>query len=69
MKRAELLTVKEVSEILRIHPMTVYEQARVGRLPGFRLPSGRWRFDRREIEAWIRETRKASGSSRKAECR
>ena len=50
-----LLTVDEVAAFLRVKPATVYEWARNGKIPASKV--GRlWRFSRREIETWVRES-------------
>jgi excisionase family DNA binding protein len=47
-----ILTVKEIYEILRIHPSTVYKLIRQGKIPGFRI--GReWRFRKDVIMRWM----------------
>jgi excisionase family DNA binding protein len=48
----ELLTVKEVCDLLRVHYSTVYKLARDGRIPGFRVGTD-WRFRRDMIERGI----------------
>jgi excisionase family DNA binding protein len=48
----EILTLKEVSEILRVHPHTVYKLVRQGKIPSFRF-GGDWRFRRDRIVQWI----------------
>ena len=48
-----LLTLKEVAAILRLHPRTVREYVRRGELPG-RVIGGRWRFNRKEVDALLR---------------
>lgn len=48
-----LLTVKELAEILRVNPMTVYRMARNGSLPAIKINSN-WRFQRTSIEEWLR---------------
>jgi excisionase family DNA binding protein len=50
----EILTVKEISELLRVHPTTVYKLLRGGRIPSFRVGSD-WRFRKDQIERWITE--------------
>lgn len=50
--RAEVLTAKEVAELLRVPQSTVYEFARRGLLPAHRVGRG-WRFTRPEIEQWL----------------
>jgi len=52
----QLMTVDDVAEYLRIKASTVYEWAANGKLPGVKV--GRlWRFERSEIEKWVRENR------------
>jgi excisionase family DNA binding protein len=48
-----LLNVKDLSEILRLHPETVHDWARVGRLPHVRIGYA-IKFDRHRIADWIR---------------
>ena len=50
----EILTVKEVSELLKIHEDTVYKMVREGRIPAFRVGSD-WRFQKDQIVHWIAE--------------
>ena len=33
----DLLTVKEISDLLRLHPNTVYKLVRQGKIPSFRI--------------------------------
>jgi excisionase family DNA binding protein len=49
-----ILTVKEVSEIFRIHPSTLYRLLKQGEIPSFRT-GGEWRFRNDQIERWIAE--------------
>ena len=48
----EILTVKEVGEILQVHPSTIYKLTRQGKIPAFRVGSD-WRFRKDVIERWI----------------
>jgi excisionase family DNA binding protein len=50
----EVLTVKEVSEILNLNPKTVYKLARGGKIPAFRIGSD-WRFPSDQVVRWISE--------------
>jgi excisionase family DNA binding protein len=50
----EILTVKEISNLLRVHPTTVYKLLRDRRIPSFRVGSD-WRFRKDRIERWIAE--------------
>jgi excisionase family DNA binding protein len=46
-----ILTVRELSEHLRVHPTTVYRLLRNRQIPGFRVGSD-WRFDLAMIDRW-----------------
>jgi excisionase family DNA binding protein len=50
----EILTVKEVCDLLRIHPATVYKLTREGKIPSFRIGSD-WRFRKDVIDRWMVE--------------
>ena len=50
----EILTIKEVSDLLRVHPGTIYRLSREGKIPGFRI-GGIWRFRRDLIVRWMAE--------------
>jgi excisionase family DNA binding protein len=49
-----VMTVKELSEYLRVHPSTVYKLLRRGDLPGFRIGTD-WRFNAEVIDRWCLE--------------
>ena len=51
---SDLLTTKQLIELLQLDRTTVYRMLSEGRLPGFKV-GGQWRFSRQEIEAWLRE--------------
>jgi excisionase family DNA binding protein len=51
---AEVLTVKEVSDLLRVHPSTVYKLIRQGKIPSFQIGTD-WRFLTHRIARWIAE--------------
>ena len=55
-----LMTVEEVAAYLRVKPSTVYKWAKDGRVPAAKV--GRlWRFDREEIEAWVKSRKPSMG--------
>jgi excisionase family DNA binding protein len=57
--RSELLTVKEVAELLKVPVSWVYERTRqrgLNRLRGFRLGKY-WRFLEEEVFAWLEQQR------------
>jgi excisionase family DNA binding protein len=47
----DILTVKELCELLRIHPSTLYKLLRQGKIPSFRV-GNEWRFRRDPIMRW-----------------
>ena len=51
---SRLMTVKEVSAYLRVHPSTIYKLLRRGELPGHRIGTD-WRFNTEVIDRWCRE--------------
>jgi excisionase family DNA binding protein len=55
----ELLTTREVRDLLRVDRITIYRMLDQGRLPGFKV-GGQWRFSRREIEGWLDAQREAT---------
>jgi excisionase family DNA binding protein len=55
-----VLTVKEVCDLLRVHPTTLYKLIRAGKIPSFRVGSD-WRFQQDLIERWMAEESKDVG--------
>lgn len=45
-RKTELLSVKEVAELMRVEPGTVYRWVRLGRMRPLRTPGGQVRFKR-----------------------
>ena len=52
--RADIVTVKEVSEYFRVHPSTVYRLLKKKQIPAFKMGSD-WRFNQESIEKWVNE--------------
>ena len=46
-----LVTVKELSDYLRVHPSTIYRLLKRGELPALKLGSD-WRFSLEAIDRW-----------------
>jgi len=53
----EILTMKDICDLLRVHPSTVYKMVRQGKIPSFRIGSD-WRFRTDAIERWMAEQSK-----------
>jgi len=61
----EVLTIRELAELLKINEKTAYKLVADGKIPGFKV-GGSWRFERQEIVNWIKskveEQRRGGGS-------
>jgi excisionase family DNA binding protein len=54
MQSDEVLTIKDVAQLLKVGEKTVYSMAQTGELPAFKV-RGQWRFSRKDIDAWIEQ--------------
>lgn len=57
------LTVKEVAEYLKLSTDLVYKFAQRGKIPVSKI-GNQWRFDREEIDAWVKAQRPRIRSKR-----
>lgn len=48
----EILTLKEVAQLLKVAEKTVYTMSQKQELPAFKV-GGQWRFRREDINRWI----------------
>ncbi len=51
--KAEILTIKQVAEYLKVTERTIYRLAAVKKIPAFKV-GGTWRFSRADIDTWIK---------------
>jgi excisionase family DNA binding protein len=51
---ADLLTTKQLQEILQVDRTTIYRMADSGRIPAIKV-GNQWRFPRQQIEAWLQK--------------
>ncbi|HTQ26135.1 MAG TPA: helix-turn-helix domain-containing protein [Candidatus Binataceae bacterium] len=51
LESSRVMTVKELSDYLKVHPSTVYRQLKRGGLPAFKVGSD-WRFNIESIDRW-----------------
>ena len=49
---ADIMTIREVADYLKLTEKTAYRPVAEGKIPGFKV-GGSWRFRRSEIEQWI----------------
>jgi excisionase family DNA binding protein len=47
----KVMTLREVSEYLKVHPSTIYRQLKRGLIPAFKVGSD-WRFNIESIDRW-----------------
>jgi len=57
-----ILTIREVADLLKINDKTVYKLAAASKIPGMKV-GGSWRFDRETITAWM-QRKSAAGATR-----
>lgn len=50
---AEILTIKQVADYLKVTDRTIYRLAAAKKIPAFKV-GGTWRFSRADIESWIK---------------
>lgn len=50
----DIMTIKEVSEYLKLNEKTAYRLTLDGKLPAFKV-GGSWRFRKSQINKWIAE--------------
>ena len=55
-----VMTVKEISSYLHVHPSTIYRLLKRGEIPAFRI-DGDWRFHIKAIDAWRSQKQLAVG--------
>jgi excisionase family DNA binding protein len=56
----DLLTTRQLQDLLQVDRITIYRMLNDGRLRGFKV-GGQWRFPLRAIEAWLREHQAGMG--------
>jgi excisionase family DNA binding protein len=64
----DLLTTKQLMDILQVDRTTIYRMMNDGRLPAIRV-GGQWRFSRQAIEKWLGENKPTAMVEPKAETR
>ncbi len=54
-----VMTVKELSAYLHVHPGTIYRLLKQHKIPAFRIGTGGRRFSVQSIDRWLLEQEKA----------
>lgn len=55
--QSDVMTIKELSEYLKLKEKTAYKLVADGKIPGFKV-GGAWRFRKTEIDKWISKQEK-----------
>lgn len=63
---SRLIDIDELAEYLKLQKQTIYNWLHLGKISGIKV-GGVWRFDRREIDAWLKSKRRLSKESKSGE--
>jgi len=56
---SRLMNIDELADYLRLKKQTLYNWLNQGKISGIKV-GGVWRFERREVEAWLKSRRRLS---------
>jgi len=54
---SRLIDIDELADYLKLQKQTIYNWLHQGKIAGIKV-GGVWRFDRREVDAWLRSRRR-----------
>lgn len=57
-----LMNIDELADYLRLKKQTIYNWLNQGKISGIKV-GGVWRFDRKEVDDWLRSRRRAERNS------
>ena len=60
------LTLDELAEYLKLSRTKLYRMAQKGEIPASKV-GAQWRFDREEIDAWMKNQRRSGTASQRKE--
>lgn len=61
---SRLMDLDELAEYLRLQKQTIYNWLHEGKITGIKV-GGVWRFDRREVDSWLKSRRRVVKSGDK----
>lgn len=61
---SKLMNIEELADYLRLRKQTIYNWLHERKISGIKV-GGVWRFERREIDAWLKSQRRLSKSGEK----
>ena len=56
---SRLMDIEELADYLRLKKQTLYNWLNQGKISGIKV-GGVWRFDRREVDAWLKSRHRQS---------
>jgi len=56
---ARLIDIDELADYLRLKKQTIYNWLHQGKISGIKM-GGVWRFERREVNAWLKTKRRSN---------
>lgn len=59
----KLINVDELADYLRLKKQTIYNWLHQGKISGIKV-GGVWRFDRKEIDVWLKSRRRLSNQEK-----
>lgn len=59
-----LIDVDELADYLKLRKQTIYNWLHQGKISGIKV-GGVWRFDRREVDSWLKSRRRLPKSGEK----
>jgi len=62
------MDVDELADYLRLKKQTIYNWLNQGKISGIKV-GGVWRFERREVDSWLRSRRRLSKDAKPGENR
>jgi len=60
MEYADLMTIDELAEYLRVKKRTIYQWLKNGKIPAVKTV-GQWRFKKEKIDEWLEQEQPAQG--------
>lgn len=54
-----LMNIDELADYLRLQRQTIYNWLNQGKISGIKV-GGVWRFDRKDVDDWLRSSKRAS---------
>ncbi|MBU1125012.1 MAG: helix-turn-helix domain-containing protein [Candidatus Omnitrophica bacterium] len=56
---AKLIDIDELADYLKLRKQTIYNWLHMGKISGIKV-GGVWRFDRKEVDTWLKSKRRFS---------